>query len=367
MTGVILKNICKHYGSVKAVARLNLEIQDGEFVVLVGPSGCGKSTTLRMIAGLEEITDGEIWIGESMVNGVPAKDRDIAMVFQNYALYPHMTVHKNLAFGLTLRKFKSDEIDQRINRASQILGLTELLERKPAQLSGGQQQRVALGRAMVREPAVFLFDEPLSNLDAQLRTQMRTELQQLHRQLESTMVFVTHDQIEAMTLGDRIAVLNQGQLQQYGSPRNIYQQPENLFVAQFFGYPSINLLKGEIIREADQHFYVQQDLKLVLPPQWNASVTGLDVNQVVLGIRPEAISLNIAEPSSHTENRITGKLISTQLIGAEIVLMLQSGNQQLVLKSDARREYTPGENLTVCLDLSQAHLFASHDGARLTD
>ncbi|HNV87268.1 MAG TPA: sn-glycerol-3-phosphate ABC transporter ATP-binding protein UgpC, partial [Candidatus Omnitrophota bacterium] len=257
MASVILKNVCKTYpGDVQAVANVNLEIRDKEFVVLVGPSGCGKSTTLRMIAGLEEISNGEVFIDGTLVNDVPAKNRDIAMVFQNYALYPHMSVYNNLAFGLKLRGYPKKEIDRRVREASEILGLTPLLSRKPKALSGGQRQRVAVGRAIVRKPKVFLFDEPLSNLDAKLRVQMRTELKKLHDRLRTTMIYVTHDQVEALTMGDRIVVMNEGLIQQVADPIGLYEKPMNRFVAGFIGSPPMNFIPGRIIR-VDEDYYFQ--------------------------------------------------------------------------------------------------------------
>jgi len=251
MANVILKEILKKFGDVLAVNKISLEIKDQEFVVFVGPSGCGKTTTLRMIAGLEEVDGGEIYIGDVLVNDVPPKDRDIAMVFQNYALYPHMDVYNNMAFGLKLRKFPKNEIDQRVKEAAEILGIQELLQRKPKQLSGGQRQRVAVGRAIVRHPKVFLFDEPLSNLDAKLRVQMRAELSKLHDRLKTTMIYVTHDQIEAMTMGDRIVVMRDGLVQQVGSPLELYNKPVNKFVAGFIGTPSMNFLDVVLKKESD--------------------------------------------------------------------------------------------------------------------
>src|SRR5258706_8421797 len=261
MAKVILENVSKTYpGGFKAVDNANLEINDQEFVVLVGPSGCGKSTTLRMIAGLEEISSGKIYIDGKIVNDVPPKDRDIAMVFQNYALYPHMTVYKNMAFGLMLRKFPKAEIEQRVRDAAQILGIEALLERKPKELSGGQRQRVAVGRAIVRKPKAFLFDEPLSNLDAKMRVQMRTEISKLHNRLQSTMIYVTHDQVEAMTMGDRIVVMKDGLVQQVSDPVNMYENPANKFVAGFIGSPAMNFLNGKITATNGDYFFVDRGI-----------------------------------------------------------------------------------------------------------
>src|SRR6056297_684836 len=291
MAGVFLENITKRYDDVVAVKDANLEIKDKEFLVLVGPSGCGKSTTLRMIAGLEDITEGTIKIGDEIVNDVAPKDRDIAMVFQNYALYPHMNVYDNMAFGLKLRKEPKDLIDKRVNEAAEILGIEELLDRKPKKLSGGQRQRVALGRAIVREPKVFLMDEPLSNLDAKLRVQMRTELSKLHDRLKTTVIYVTHDQTEAMTMGDRIVVLKDGFIQQVDDPLTLYNQPENIFVAGFIGSPAMNFMDAKIDEE-DGKYYIDGDgsFRIIIPenrmekfPEINNYVG----KEVVFGIRPE--------------------------------------------------------------------------------
>src|ERR1700690_3443341 len=256
MANVVLRSVTKEINDHLIVSNVNLEIPDREFCVLVGPSGCGKSTTLRMIAGLEELTSGEIWIGDKLVNGVPPKDRDIAMVFQNYALYPHMTAYQNMAFGLKLRKYPKKEIDSRVREAGEILNLPHLLEGRHKELSGGQRQRVAIGRAIIRRPKVFLFDEPLSNLDAKLRSQMRIELQKLHREINATMIYVTHDQTEAMTLGNRIAVLNKGKLMQLDTPLHLYKKPDNRFVAGFIGSPTMNFIKGILIKNSD-HFFIE--------------------------------------------------------------------------------------------------------------
>ena len=287
MAEVILKNVQKVYDkNIVAVDDANIEIQDKEFVVLVGPSGCGKSTTLRMIAGLEEITSGEIFIDNILVNDIPPKDRDIAMVFQNYALYPHMTVYQNMAFGLKLRKYPKDEIDTRVREAADILGIEELLDRKPKALSGGQRQRVAVGRAIVRKPKVFLFDEPLSNLDAKLRLQMRTEISKLHTRLEATMVYVTHDQVEAMTMGDRIVVMKDGRIHQIDSPLNLYNYPVNQFVAGFIGSPSMNFLHGRLLAEGDGLIFDEGNIQIQLPVSYTEPLSNHRDREVVLGIRP---------------------------------------------------------------------------------
>ena len=303
-----------------AVSGLDLDVTDGEFMVLVGPSGCGKTTALRMVAGLEEITSGTIRIGERVVNDVPAKDRDIAMVFQSYALYPHMSVFENMAFGLRLRKLAKDEIDRRVRRAAQILGIEEFLPRKPRALSGGQRQRVAMGRAIVREPKAFLMDEPLSNLDAKLRVQMRAEISALQRELNVTTLYVTHDQVEAMTMGDRVAVLRKGELQQVGSPRELYDEPLNLFVAGFIGSPAMNMVSARIERDGDgmtAHFGQQ---RLTLPPEMVArrpALEGYEGRDVVLGIRPE--DLEDATVASESLPSIPGHVRLVEALGSEVV------------------------------------------------
>src|SRR5262245_27727952 len=300
MAQVTLRNLVKKFSEeVVAVHSVNLDIQDKEFVVLVGPSGCGKTTTLRMVAGLEDISAGEIFIGNRLVNDVPPKDRNIAMVFQNYALYPHMTVYKNMAFALKLRRTPRDEIDRRVKAAAYILGITELLERKPKQLSGGQRQRVAVGRAIVRQPEVFLFDEPLSNLDAKLRVNMRSELIKLHERLDATMIYVTHDQVEAMTMGDRIVVMRNGFIQQVGPPMEVYNQPVNQFVAGFIGSPPMNFLEGRIVEEKGELQVDLNGLRLVLPPD-KAKLSETYVNKnVVFGIRPEDIVSTMEAEGKH--------------------------------------------------------------------
>src|SRR5690348_4044061 len=289
MAQVLIKDRNKKYDEVHAVKDVNLHIRDKEFVVLVGPSGCGKSTTLRMVAGLEEITAGEITIGERVVNDLPPKDRDIAMVFQNYALYPHMTVYDNMAFGLKMRKFPKPEIAKRVGDAAEILGIQELLKRKPRQLSGGQRQRVAVGRAIVRHPQVFLFDEPLSNLDAALRVQMRVELKRLHERLETTAVYVTHDQVEAMTLGDRVVVMKDGAVQQVGAPLELYERPANRFVAGFIGSPAMNFIGATVSATGDGLWAEAHGLRVRVPPNKMERVRPHAGKRVVLGVRPEAL------------------------------------------------------------------------------
>jgi multiple sugar transport system ATP-binding protein len=321
MAEVILKNVSKIYDdNTKAVDNININIQDREFVVLVGPSGCGKTTTLRMIAGLEDISEGEILIDGKIINDLPPKDRDIAMVFQNYALYPHMTVYENLAFGLKLRKLDKKEIEKRVNEAARILGLEKYLNRKPKALSGGQRQRVAVGRAIVRNPKVFLFDEPLSNLDAKLRVQMRSEISRLHKELEATMIYVTHDQVEAMTMGDRIVVMKDGQVQQIDTPLNLYNQPVNKFVAGFIGSPSMNFISGKIIKSDDKIIFqsYEKNCEFVIPNKFNNSLSKYVNQDVWLGIRPEEIS--------HEDNSDNNSVS----IEAEVELVEPLGNQTLI-------------------------------------
>ena len=292
MAEVTLTNVWKIYaGNVAAVRDVSFTVRDGEFLVLVGPSGCGKSTTLRMVAGLEEISKGQIAIAGRVINNVPPKDRDIAMVFQNYALYPHMTVRDNMAFGLKLRKFPRAEIAKRVDNAAQILGLEPYLDRLPKALSGGQRQRVAMGRAIVRDPAVFLFDEPLSNLDAKMRVEMRKEILQLHKRLGSTMVYVTHDQIEAMTLGDRICIMNDGIIEQLGTPEDVFYSPVSLFVARFIGTPPMNIIEGVLCKEGGKFVFDAPPLRAPLPAEWNEKIASLEGKPVGLGFRPRAFTV----------------------------------------------------------------------------
>ena len=328
---VILENLTKRYDEVVAVQTVSLEIQDREFVVLVGPSGCGKSTTLRMIAGLEEITEGQIYIGGRLVNDVPPKDRDIAMVFQNYALYPHMSVYDNMAFGLKLRKIPREEIIQRVREAAEILGIQELLHRKPKALSGGQRQRVAVGRAIVRKPQVFLFDEPLSNLDAKLRVQMRVELKKLHQRLEATIVYVTHDQVEAMTMGDRIVVMRDGRIHQVGPPLEVYEHPVNRFVAGFIGSPAMNFIPAKV-EAADGRLSLQADgFRIPVPGARAPALRPYEGRNVVLGIRPEDISA-----ATGTDGRPTIEAIVevVEPLGAEVLLALRAGTDPLTARVD---------------------------------
>ena len=359
MAEVILKNVCKIYeGGVKAVNSVSIDIHDKEFMVLVGPSGCGKSTTLRMIAGLEEISDGEIRIGERVVNDVPPKDRDIAMVFQNYALYPHMTVYENLAFGLKLRKFSKEEIEKRVKEAADILGIGDYLQRKPKALSGGQRQRVAVGRAIVRKPAVFLFDEPLSNLDAKMRVQMRAEINKLHTRLGTTMIYVTHDQIEAMTMGDRICVMKDGVIQQIDTPLNIYDKPANTFVAGFIGTPPMNIFKGTLASENGALvFKAGSAISIPLPADWKASVESYVGKDILFGIRPEDIGSERAETDANAPS-ISAKVEVREPMGAETYLHLDTGvDTPCVARVEAHIGAKVGETITLKLAMAGAHVF----------
>ncbi len=357
MAKVILRNVSKQYGrDATAVQDFNLEIQDKEFVVLVGPSGCGKSTTLRMVAGLESISSGELVIGDKVVNEVQPKHRDIAMVFQNYALYPHMTVYENMAFGLKLRKVPKGEIKDRVDNAASILGITELLDRKPKALSGGQRQRVALGRAIVREPKVFLFDEPLSNLDAKLRAQMRTEIAKLHSRLRTTMIYVTHDQIEAMTLGERIVVMKDGIIQQVDTPLNLYRRPENKFVAGFIGTPAMNLFPGTLVRDGGLKFEADE-LSLNLPEQLTHGLAGHAGKQVFFGIRPDDVKEVGAGPDSTSQCTIELTVQSVEPMGSETILHGTVGSVALVARVGADLNVQVGACCNLNLDLSKAHFF----------
>jgi len=359
MAQVVLNNLTKRFRSVVAVDDLTLDIQDKEFLVLVGPSGCGKTTALRCIAGLEEATGGEIYIGERLVNDVSPKDRDIAMVFQNYALYPHMNVYDNMAFGLKLRKFPKLEIQRRVNEAADMLGLQGLLDRKPRELSGGQRQRVALGRAIVREPKVFLMDEPLSNLDAKLRVQTRAELIKLHRRLGITTIYVTHDQTEAMTMGDRIAVLNEGKIQQVDGPLALFNRPANLFVAGFIGSPAMNFLDATLEARDGEIYVLADPLVLCLPQSHAAKVQGLLGQRVIFGVRPQDIydrSLNPPVAASDA-NSATLTVDVTEPMGATVYAYLTAEGHSLIADLDAETKAKDGAPLEVVFDMSKTHLF----------
>jgi multiple sugar transport system ATP-binding protein len=356
---VTLKNITKRFDKVVAVNNLNLDIQDKEFMVLVGPSGCGKTTALRMIAGLEEISDGQIVIGDRVVNDVSPKDRDIAMVFQNYALYPHMSVYDNMAFGLKLRRIPRADIERRVKDAAQLLGIQELLQRKPKQLSGGQRQRVALGRAIVREPQVFLMDEPLSNLDAKLRVQTRAELIKLHRRLGITTIYVTHDQVEAMTMGDRIAVMRDGLLQQCDKPLSLYQNPVNMFVAGFIGTPSMNFIPSTLQKSGDGYIVDAGDFKVPAPPGLGGKLGEYAGKSVVLGVRPASLfDKNLRNPIAATDaNTIRTTVDVSEPMGDIVTLYLTTGKHQLVATIDSETAAKDGEALDVIVDVEKTHLF----------
>ncbi len=330
MATVKLENITKIYpGDVKAVDNINIDINDQEFVVLVGPSGCGKSTTLRMIAGLEEISEGTLTLDGKVVNDVPPKDRDIAMVFQNYALYPHMTVYNNMAFGLKIRKYPKDKIDQLVKEAAEILGIEDLLDRKPKALSGGQRQRVAVGRAIVRKPKVFLFDEPLSNLDAKLRVQMRAEISSLHNKLKATMVYVTHDQVEAMTMADKIVVMKDGYIKQIGSPLTLYNQPENLFVAGFIGSPPMNFMNVTIKNESGKLIADEGSFKIEVPETNKKVLESMEGKQIIMGVRPEDLDIN---DKGSRDDSITAKIKVIEQLGEEIQLHLSTNDSSIIAK-----------------------------------
>jgi len=362
MAEVVLQDVCKCYANgVAAVDRFSLEIRDGEFLVLVGPSGCGKSTTLRMIAGLEEITSGTVAIGGRCVNAVPPKDRDIAMVFQNYALYPHMTVFENMAFGLRLRKVPRREIEARVREASSVLGLDELLQRLPKQLSGGQRQRVAVGRAIVRQPKVFLFDEPLSNLDAKMRVEMRGELSRLHRRLGATMVYVTHDQVEAMTMGDRIVVMDRGAIQQVAPPLEVYRHPANLFVAGFIGTPPMNILRGRVEAASGGSVFRHAGGVLPLPEAWRVSLAAFASREVSLGLRPEAFGED-AEGGAC----FSGTVDVVEPMGAETyVQVVGSDGCRVVARVRPERTFAPGSSVSLPVDLTTARFFDGASGAAI--
>jgi multiple sugar transport system ATP-binding protein len=356
MAQVILKDLLKKFDEVVAVRDVNLQIKDKEFMVLVGPSGCGKSTTLRMIAGLEEISSGEIYIGERLVNDLPPKDRDIAMVFQNYALYPHMTVYDNMAFGLKMRKFPKAEIETRVREAAQMLGIQELLTRKPRQLSGGQRQRVAVGRAIVRHPQVFLFDEPLSNLDAKLRVQMRVELKRLHDRLETTAIYVTHDQVEAMTLGDRVVVMKDGLVQQVGEPLTIYAKPRNRFVAGFIGSPAMNFIDctvtgsdGNLAIDAPGGFLIS------VPAASRVALQKYRGQPVTLGIRPEDI--RESQPGDPKDSQVDAVVEVVEPLGNEILIDVKVGPNPMVARVPPTSRLRMHEQVRLSLDPERLHFF----------
>ena len=356
MSNVILKNVVKRFGAVTAVDNLTIEIHDREFAVLVGPSGCGKTTALRMIAGLETITSGEIFIGDTLVNDMAPKDRDIAMVFQNYALYPHMNVRDNMGFGLKIRKFAKEEIDSRVQEAADILGIQELLARKPKELSGGQRQRVAVGRAIVRKPKVFLFDEPLSNLDAKLRVAMRAEISKLHRRLGATMIYVTHDQVEAMTMANRIFIMNKGVVQQSGAPMEVYAQPVNRFVAGFIGSPAMNFFDARLVSEAGQLFIDGGSFRIAMPEVFRAKLLAHAGKEVVFGVRPEDIALH--EPGSDVGSAISARAEVVELLGSEIFAHLSCDAHALVARMAVPKQpIGVGETIQIDFKMANTHVF----------
>ncbi len=355
MASVAIRDVRKAFGATSVIHGVNVSIRDGEFVVLVGPSGCGKSTLLRMIAGLENITAGEIRIGDRVVNHLPPKERDVAMVFQNYALYPHMTVGANMAFSMKLRGAPKSEIDERVKRAAETLGLSQLLERFPRQLSGGQRQRVAMGRAIVRDPQVFLFDEPLSNLDAKLRVQMRTEIKELHQRLKTTTIYVTHDQIEAMTMADKIVVMHDGLVEQIGAPLDLYDRPDNLFVAGFIGSPAMNMIKGRIRVNGTASFEGPAGVKFSLA----AAGSGNDGRPAVYGVRPEHFSLS--DDGAEAEVQVI------EPTGSELQVVAKLGGEEITAVFRERHQFKPGEKIRLKPDPRLVHLFDEETGKRLSN
>ncbi len=367
MAGVRFEHVFKRFGDTIAVKDLNLEVPDKEFLVLVGPSGCGKSTVLRLLAGLEEISSGSIFIGDRLVNNIAPKDRDIAMVFQSYALYPHMSVYDNMAFGLSLRKTPKEEIKRRVNEAAQTLGIVDLLRRKPRQLSGGQRQRVALGRAIVREPEVFLLDEPLSNLDAKLRVQTRAEISKLHQRLGTTFIYVTHDQIEAMTMATRIAVLNLGKLQQTGTPQELYDKPGNLFVAGFIGSPSMNFFEALVKGDKDGLYLDAPGFHLPVPAEKTAPLITYTGRKVTLGIRPEDIYVPEYLPAGITASPIQASVDVTELMGNELFLHLITESKPFLARVDPRTKARPGQNIEAVFNMTNMHAFNSESGQTIVN
>ncbi|MDI6808380.1 MAG: sn-glycerol-3-phosphate ABC transporter ATP-binding protein UgpC [Candidatus Eisenbacteria bacterium] len=356
MASVKLSGVTKTFpGGVAAVDRVDIDVKDKEFVVLLGPSGCGKSTLLRLIAGLEDVSEGTVYIGDKAVNSLPPKDRDVAMVFQNYALYPHMTVFDNMAFGLKLRKVHKEEIRKRVHNAASILGLEEFLRRKPKALSGGQRQRVALGRAIVRNPQVFLFDEPLSNLDARLRVQMRAEISKLHQRLQATMVYVTHDQIEAMTLGERIAVMRNGSILQFDEPLSLYDNPKNKFVAGFIGSPSMNFVNG-VVTAGERVMFVCDSFKLPAPAQLAKTLSAFSGKEVVLGIRPEDVQV-VGDGEGTSRVSLSSRIEIVELLGNEQFLHAVLGKVNLIVRMATHRKFSLGEELPISFKEDKIRFF----------
>ncbi|MFH1667313.1 MAG: sn-glycerol-3-phosphate ABC transporter ATP-binding protein UgpC [Elusimicrobiota bacterium] len=357
MAEVILKNLVKKFDKTLVVNNINLEIRDKEFCVIVGPSGCGKSTTLRMVAGLEDITEGEIWIGDKLVNDIPPKDRDIAMVFQNYALYPHMKVYENMAFGLKLRGYTKAEIEQRVQNAANILDINTLLERVPKALSGGQRQRVALGRTIVRKPKVFLFDEPLSNLDAKLRIQMRSELKKLHERLQTTSIYVTHDQVEAMTLGDKIVIMKDGVIQQTANPLNIYSKPANKFVAGFIGSPAMNFIDAKIVKKMDSLWLDEGKIEFKIPDEYKEIAMPYVDKEVVFGIRPEDCLDRLYASIATPDNTVMVTVDVIEPLGNETLLHLTTGKSLFVARVSPYNQIESHQTIEITFDMNKMHIF----------
>jgi multiple sugar transport system ATP-binding protein len=358
MAQVSLNGVSKSFpNGTKVVDNLNLGVENKEFMILVGPSGCGKSTTLRMIAGLEEASEGNIYIGDKLVNDIPAKDRDIAMVFQTYALYPHMTVFENMAFGLKLRRYPKSEIIQRVNEAAEILSIKHLLARKPRELSGGERQRVAVGRAIVRKPKVFLFDEPLSNLDAKLRVQMRTELVKLHTRLQTTIIYVTHDQIEAMTMGDRVAVMRSGVIQQVAEPISIYDHPKNKFVAGFIGSPPMNFMVGKIVKKNGKLYFMEGKVQVKLVEEMFDKVSGYVGKEIIFGIRSEDIYDKLFVSEAPPENVVKVTCEVVEPMGSEVYLHLATGNHNFIARVGAHDRPRINADIDMVFDMSKVHFF----------
>ena len=357
MARVVLKNVGKKYGNVVAVKDANIVCEDKEFLILVGPSGCGKTTTLRMIAGLEEITSGEIYIDDVLVNDVPPKDRDIAMVFQNYALYPHMTVYENMAFGLKLRKYPEAQIKQRVMEAAEILSIEKYLKRKPKELSGGERQRVAVGRAIVRKPKVFLFDEPLSNLDAKLRVQMRAELSKLHTRLQATMIYVTHDQVEAMTMGEKIVVMKATEIQQISPPKELYNKPQNKFVAGFIGSPSMNFMNGKLESKKGGLYFTEEKFSVKLPDTMIDKLKSQMGTETIMGIRPEDIHDKAHATNANADNTIAATVEVVEHLGSESFVYLTTGKTPFISKMGSDAEVGVNQKIELVLDMNKAHFF----------
>jgi len=363
MAKVEVKKISKFYkGNIPAVKEVNIDIKDKEFCVFVGPSGCGKSTTLRIIAGLEQASSGEIYIGDRLVNNVPPKDRNIAMVFQNYALYPHMNVYANMAFALKLRNYSRSDIDERVKDAAQILGISHLFERKPREISGGERQRVAVGRAIVRKPYVFLFDEPLSNLDAKMRVQMRTEIHKLHLKVQTTMIYVTHDQTEAMTLGDRIAVMKDGEILQFDTPLNVYDNPQNKFVAGFIGSPPMNFMKGRVIKKESKLYFDEGNFKVKILEKMYKKLASYINKEVIFGIRPENIFDKLFASHATPDNTLTVLCDVMETMGAENYLYLSTNTHTMIAVVDAANKPARGSMVEIVFDMKKVHFFdPSHE------